>query len=278
MAVFLHALSRRDLPRDESAYPFCVPVIRNLDTLRFSAPVTIIAGDNGSGKTTLMEILASCLNAVHIDGEDGTKAEKRSLMRSCSRAFSASLLPRPRRCFYFQAEDFIRYTDRLQRMRDEAQQELAALNTSFSSRSDYARSLAAMPHLHTLHDLDTQYAHDLRRRSHGEGFLDFFAARLQPDGLYLLDEPEGALSYTSQMAMLSMMLQAVREGSQFILATHSPVLCACPGAALWQLREEEIIPTTYEGLDSVQFLHRLMHSRESVMRLFGVTKDENEEE
>lgn len=274
--VFLRSLSRRDIPFDPTSYPFCVPLIENLTELRFTAPVTVISGDNGTGKTTLMEILSACTGAVRIDGEGGMKTEKRAVMRKCTRAFAVSLLPRPRHSFCFQAEDFIRYTDRLHHMRREAEMELEALNDEYAGRSDYARSLAAMPHLRTLADMDSQYAHDICRRSHGEGFLDFFAARLQPNGLYLLDEPESALSYVNQMAMLGMILSAVKEGCQFVLATHSPVLCACPGADLWELRHGELSPTTYENLESVQLLHRLIHDRNHVLRLFGADEDKEE--
>ena len=127
-----------------------------------------------------------------------------------------------------------------------------------------------MPHAATLWELNHLYGGSMENRSHGEGFLDFCRARLQPGGLYLLDEPEGALSYVNQMAMLILMQQAVEAGCQFILATHSPVLAACPGAALTELRHGELHPCAYDQLESIAFLRRFLAARDRTLTMFGV--------
>ena len=98
----------------------------------------------------------------------------------------------------------------------------------------------------------------LETQSHGQGFLDFFQSRLMPGGLYLMDEPEAALSYVNQLALIYLMQDAVSDGCQFVLATHSPILTACPGAAIYEIDEGRLTPTDYEHLSSVQFLSHFL--------------------
>lgn len=123
-----------------------------------------------------------------------------------------------------------------------------------------------MPHAHTLADLDSLYAGDLALCSHGEGFLDFFRSRLRPNGVYLLDEPEGALSYENQYALCLMILDAVKDGCQFLLATHSPVLSAIPGAEILEITGEGFRKTEYDRLESVQFLKLFLQRKDAMFR------------
>ncbi|MGN0779240.1 MAG: hypothetical protein ACI4MJ_08855 [Aristaeellaceae bacterium] len=270
--VMLRAIRRRSRLHD-AGYPGQAEVIAALDTWTLDAPVTILCGDNGSGKTTLMELLAALTRAVRIDGGAGAKAPKQQACQRCAEDFQAVFGMKPRRSFFFQAEDFIRYLDRLRAMREDAQDALDGLDAAYEGRSNYARMLAAMPHASALAEMNSLYGGSMENRSHGEGFLDFFRARLHPGGLYLLDEPEGALSYVNQMAMLLLMQQAVATGCQFIVATHSPVLAAYPGAALLELRDGALQPCTYEQLESIAFLKRFLAARDSTLQLFGVAPD-----
>lgn len=267
--VMLRAIRRRYRLRD-SGYPGRTEAISSLEEWTLTRPVTILCGDNGTGKTTLMELLAALTRAVRIDGGAGAKSPKQQACQRCAGDFQTIFGQRPRRSFFFQAEDFIRYLDRLRAMREDAEDALDSLDRDYAGRSAYARQQAAMPHAATLWELNHLYGGSMENRSHGEGFLDFFRARLQPGGLYLLDEPEGALSYVNQMAMLILMQQAVEAGCQFILATHSPVLAACPGAALLELRHGELRPCAYDQLESIAFLRRFLAARDSTLAMFGV--------
>lgn len=236
--------------RSGEGYPFTVPAIAALRELSFSAPVTVICGDNGSGKSTLLSILAAKLNAVRI-GQGIIEREK-----AADAAQDAFTLHKRacKRNFFFSAEDFIAYIGWVSRTKEEARAELARIEAD-DTIADKAR--ARMPFLHTLGDLAGLYAEDLALQSHGEGFLDFFQSRLRPGGVYLLDEPEGALSFEKQYA-LALLIRDASAHSQFILATHSPILSALPAADILEVTPEGFLRRRYEELENVRFLQLFM--------------------
>lgn len=209
--IWLRRLSRRG---DGDGYPMTAPVVRQMASLGFTAPVTFLTGENGCGKTTLIELLAELSHAIRIDG-NAAPGEKQRMIRDASGRFRVEMARRPARCFYFHAEGFIRYTDGVYAMRAEAQRELDDLYAENRYGSDYARSLASQPYAGALYQMEHMYGHDITARSHGESFLDFFGGRIGPGGLYLLDEPEAALSPARQLELLVLLHQLERKGSQF---------------------------------------------------------------
>lgn len=231
--IYLRAVKRVAAPSGDKTYPLGIPVLEKLETLGFTAPVTFLTGDNGSGKTTLLELIASKVSASRIDGEAEARAVR---FASAEGAFRAELIRKPRRCLYFHAEGFIRYIDGYNAMKREARTELAAVKGDASIKSAYAKSLASMPHARTLYELNALYENDISARSHGEGFLDFFGARIAGKGLYLLDEPEAALTFYNQYVLMNMFAQGELGESQFIVSTHSPVLLAYPGACIYEIK------------------------------------------
>ncbi len=250
--VYLRSISK--LPGFESSgYPLSTPVMQNLERLPLNQPVTLITGDNGSGKTTLMETLSRKLNAVRIDGEEAVSLPKITSFASVDKALRVEMARHPGRCFYFHAEGFVRYVDGVHHMRQSAHEALNEIDEAYNGRSAYARNLAAMPHRRTLGEMQQLYDHDITRRSHGEGHLDFYGARFKKGGLFLLDEPEGALSFFNQYVLLTMILEA-SHNSQFIISTHSPVLLACPNAQIFSIQDGYIQESEYKNLESVQFL------------------------
>lgn len=244
--------------RQGAGYPFDVPVIANMTSWQLNAPVTILCGDNGCGKSTLLSLLAAKLNAVRI-GQGVIERE-----RAAEAAEGAFTLRKraARHNFFFSAEDFIAYIGWVSRAKEEARRELIRI------REDDAipdKAYASMPYAHTLEDLAGLYAGDLACRSHGEGFLDFFISRLHPDGLYLLDEPEGALSFEKQYALALTIWEGAKD-SQFILATHSPILTAIPGAEIIEIVDGVMKRRRYEELSHIQFLRLFLERPERMFR------------
>ena len=115
----------------------------------------------------------------------------------------------------------------------EFQQELAEVDERFREHSTLARMLARGPAAGSVAAIERKYGADLDANSHGESFLKLFRERFVPGGLYLLDEPEAALSPQSQLGFLAMMRDMVDQDSQFLIATHSPILMAVPGARIF---------------------------------------------
>ncbi len=255
------------LPRTEewADYPFQVPVIKELDTLEFTKPVTIFCGNNGCGKTTLLELLAAKLSAVRIS-EVFRDQEKEKAFQKAERAFRIWRERPAKRNFYFSAEEFIQYIKWIEREKAEARQAIEEVEEEYlrAGRSSYAMALAKQPYQDTLMALNSMYDASLARQSHGQGYLDFFSNRLMPGGLYLLDEPEGALSYENQYVLALMILRSVQNGCQFFLSTHSPVLTAIPDADILEIQEGSFVHTSYGDLDNMRFLNLFLSQREQM--------------
>ncbi len=270
--IFLREMALRP-PVNATRYPFSAQVMAAFDGLAFEKPVTVLCGENGSGKTTLMELAAAGAGAYTI-GDSGNRREKTRLFKESARKMRYTFNKRPARSFYFTAEDFVRYLDERHAMRKDAEDALSEIEDAYQGRSAYAKGQAALTHQSTLDQMDGQYNRDLLESSHGEGFLSFFGARLAPNGLYLLDEPEGALSFSNQLGLLALIDRAIGMDCQVIMATHSPVLCAFPGAQLLSVEDGQITDTPYEQLESIRFLKYFLANRNGVMRRAGITLPE----
>ncbi len=209
---------------ERGGFPFSLPALRELGALDLGAPVTLFVGENGSGKSTLLEALAIAAALPTAGSQearaDATLADQRRLAARLELVWTRRL---HRGCF-LRAEDFFGWVARLRRTRGEVHDELARIDRDPQlagiAPDDLARLRGAVSSV-----LSTTYAPDGRdydHRSHGESFLTFFQARLGGRGLYLLDEPEAALSPQSQLALLVLIREAVAAGSQFVIVTHSP--------------------------------------------------------
>ncbi len=149
----------------------------------------------------------------------------------------------------------------------ELKQELARVETDFAGRSLTAQQHARMPFARELADLVRRYGGDLDAQSHGEGFLAFFQSRFAPRGLYLLDEPETPLSPLRQLGLLALLKEMVEEReAQFIIATHSPILMAYPGATILNFDQAPAAPIAYDDLEHVQFTRAFLNRPDSYLR------------
>jgi len=263
--IYLRGVTR--VRKEAAGYPADLPVCTKLEQMEFTSPVTVLSGDNGSGKTTLMELFSCGVGAVRVDGTPGVKGAKIRAFREAAGDFRFLLAPkRPRTALFFQAEDFIRYIDRWSAQKQETQEDLSQVLEEYKDRSVFARQQATSAYQRTLGEISSQYGEDLTARSHGESFLTFFRSRLIPGGLYLLDEPEGALSFEAQLGLLILIREAVELQGQLILATHSPVLSAYPGAQILSLEDGGVRECAYEELSSVTFLTYFLQDRKAFLR------------
>lgn len=260
----LRVAFERPLPDD--AFPFTVPAIAALEALDFRAPVTLLVGENGTGKSTFLEALAiaaelPAVGSAHL-GADPTLGPQRRLASRMRLSWRA----RMRRGFFLRAEDFFGFQKRLAEQRAEHEAELGRIDREFASASDRARALAKGPHRSSLADMARRYGENADAASHGEAFLRLFAARLAPLGLYLLDEPEAALSPQSQLGFLAMVRGALAQGSQFVIATHSPILMATPGATILSFDEIPVRAVRFEDLASVSLVRDFLQAPERYLR------------
>ena len=221
-------LLREGVP-DFAAFPFRLPAVRGLRSIDLDPRVTIFAGENGTGKSTLLEAIAA---AAGMNPEGGGRNLRFTNRASESRLWEHLRLVRgarrPRTDFFLRAESFFNVA------------------TAIEELPDRVASLAPYGGV-SLHE-----------QSHGESFIALALNRFGPDGLYLLDEPEAALSLQSCFALLRRMHDLVSEGSQFILATHSPVLMAYPGARILWFDEDGIAPVAYDDVEHVRLMQVFM--------------------
>ena len=264
--LLLRSVSMRPGATLPDAFPFDVPVIRALDTLEFTQPVTILVGDNGSGKSTLLEGIAAAAR-LPAAGADRLEADPTlAAARQLGDALKLVWSKRNGRGFFLRAEDFFGFARRMARLRQDFEQDLADLDGEYAERSDYARGLASMPYNREIYDMQRAYGDSLDVYSHGESFLVFFQARFKPDSLILLDEPEAPLSPLRQLALLALLKDMVAQGAQFILATHSPILMAYPDAALLNFDDSAIRPAAYADLEHVRLMRDFLNDPDQYLR------------
>jgi len=250
-------------------FPFNVPALRTMGRLEFSAPVTFLVGENGSGKSTLLEGLALAIGSISAGSEALDRDHTVDQVRQLAKYLRLSWHKRTRKGFFLRAEDFFGYARRLAQMEAGLRRDLAEVDEDYQGRSEYAKSLAKMPYQGQLHDLQTRYGDGLDSKSHGESFLLMFQQRFVPGGVYLLDEPEAPLSPLRQLSLMAMMKEMVRQEAQFIVATHSPMIMAFPGAAIWNFDSGQIAPAKYEELEHVQLTRDFLNHPGVFLRRLG---------
>lgn len=261
--IFLRSLllSERAHSRDE--FPFHLPLLRSLGSLEFNTPVTFFVGENGSGKSTLLEGIAAAARTATIGGaeiqQDKTLDHSRALAKEMRLAWGT----RPKGGFFLRAEDFFGFAKRLRGMKEELDQLEGEFDRNLSG---YGRMLATGSVRGQKESMERMYGKELDARSHGESFLKLFQSRFVPRSLYLLDEPEAPLSPQRQLALLVMIQDMVEQECQFLIATHSPILMALPGATLLSFDQTPIQPVGYEDLDHVTLTREFLNSPERFLR------------
>lgn len=243
-------------------YPYNIPSFQSLEQLNLNQPITIFVGDNGSGKSTLLKAIAYYNNSINVSKHDMSSAYFND-SKECSKHMKISYSVKTRSGFFFSGEDFITYINNLKAMKEQLRQDIAEIKEEFKGKNDYALTLALGPLRGQLAELNQTYDGDLQKRSHGEGFLSFFKARMHKQGLYLLDEPETPLSAINQYQLVVLLTDLVRTGSQVIIATHSPILMALKDAVIYQFDDSGVHPIQYEDIESVQFTKHFLQDKDN---------------
>jgi predicted ATPase len=261
----LRSIQLRKAPTNDR-FPFSVPIIRELRPLDVDTPVTFLVGENGSGKSTLLEGIAAAAKLPTVGSvevrQDATLEAQRYLGTQLKLTWNFRAL----RGFYLRAEDFFGFTKTLAQMRADLLQRAAELEIEYKDRPAYAKGLAMMPVGTSLAEMERRYGRDLDANSHGQSFLKLFQSRFVPGGLYLLDEPEAPLSPQSQLALIAMIRDMVAQDSQFIVATHSPILLGFPGARIYSCDSVPIQQVPFEELDHVTITRDFLNNPERFLR------------
>jgi predicted ATPase len=228
--MFLDAIQRKAEP-DPQMFPWTLPVFRWLERLQFKAPVTFLVGENGSGKSTVMEMLAE---ACGLNPQGGSAQAKLFRTRDSEPGLGAHLIVergpvRPRWSYFLRAD---------------------TMHTLYTYLED---NPGRRPE--RLHEL-----------SHGEGFLEILRTRVNQPGFYLMDEPDAPLSFTACLGLVALLHDLAQAGSQAIVATHSPIVAAVPGASILELGDWGIRPARWEELHLVGAWRQFLTDPDSYFR------------
>jgi predicted ATPase len=226
---------------DRDAYPFTLPALLGLAELELDPAVTFLAGENGSGKSTLVEAIAV---AAGFNAEGGTGNMHFASRPSHSELHRHVRLVRGARTwrtgYFLRAESFFNVATHIEEL-DDAPSFGPPVIASYGGVS-------------------------LHEQSHGESFLSLILNRFGPDGFYVLDEPEAALSLRGNLALMSRMHDLVAAGSQFVVSTHSPILLGYPGARIYVLSDDGIEERAYEDTDHYTLTRSFLENRERFLR------------
>lgn len=217
---------------EPNSYIRAIESLRDVEKIEFQSPVSIFVGENGTGKSTLLEAIAV---SHGFNPEGGTKNYVFSTYDSHSELCDAIRIAKGYRKekwgYFLRAESFYNVATQEEKYADIAHPSM-------------------------------QY----HKKSHGESFLDLAQDNIKPNGLYLLDEPEAALSPQRQLTLLTQIYKCANDGAQFIIATHSPILLGIPNAQIFCFDNGKIHTCTYEETDSYKIIEMFINNRQSLLQ------------
>lgn len=225
------ALKEEKIDRYDN-YPFSLAAVKNLERTLLHPHVTYIVGENGSGKSTLLEALAV---SQGFNAEGGTTNFNFSTRSSHSDLHEylriAKSSKKPQTGFFLRAESFYNVATEIENL---------GVNNSYGAKP-------------------------LHEQSHGEAFLALMKNRFGDNGLYILDEPEAALSPNRQMSILTLIHDLVKQGSQFIISTHSPILLAYPSSIIYEISDNGLEETSYEQTETFKVSQRFLNNYDGML-------------
>lgn len=197
----------------KKGYPFNLNVVKNLKKIKFHPKVTFLVGDNGAGKSSLLEAIAI---GFGFNPEGGTWNFNFATNETHSKLYESLIISKsihkPRDGFFLRAESFYNVATEIDNI---------GVSTYYGGKS-------------------------LHKQSHGESFISLIENKFRGNGLYILDEPEAALSPQNQIKLISLIYKISEKNSQFIIATHSPILLAYPQSYIYEINDESIDKLKYE--------------------------------
>lgn len=220
---------------DKHVYPFNIPSLQNLQELEFPTNVTFFVGENGSGKSTLLEAIADCCDFNTAGGGRQNLYEVHKAESALGEYIRLSWWPKVSNGFFLRSETFYQFASHIDMLEEIDKKKKYA---AFGGKS-------------------------LHHQSHGESFLSLFLHRFKGKAIYLLDEPEAALSPTRQLSLLKIIKDLEHE-AQFIIATHSPILLGYPKATIYSFDGEEIKSIHYEETIHYIVTKRFLNAPETI--------------
>jgi len=242
-------------------------MIQNLEELRFEKNISFFVGENGSGKSTILEAIAAYTEVPLAGSFRLNEDESLAAANRLADYLSLRYAEKTHHGFFVRAEDFIGFSRNIKKQIRELDEEIAEVKATFTG-GDINLTLGTLKG--ERDSFIKRYSKDLEAMSHGEGFMKFFTSRITGKGLYLIDEPEAALSPTRQLSLIALILEKVKKtGAHFIIATHSPIIMAVPDSELFYFQDGTISKMDYRKTEHYQLTKAILDNPEVVMKELG---------
>ena len=246
-----------------SPFPFNIAAVIFARGIELNKQVTILVGDNGCGKSTLLETIALSLDLPLIGGHIADHA-----------GFEAASILKPfleiewgrqtKMGFFFRAEDFSDFINSVDNERRKIDHSLSDLKGKIDE--SIIRQMSDSQN-YRLSSMRKEYGENMQAFSHGEAYLKIFEARIGKKGIFLLDEPESALSPLKQLSLIYLIMESVKSGNtQFMLATHSPIMMGIPGATIYEIKEDGIQKVDFEETDHYTITKTFLNNPDYYLR------------
>jgi len=249
----------------QNPFPFNIPAVRFAKQISLDPRVTIFVGDNGSGKSSLLESIAFFLNIPLIGGYI-TSGDSFEAARLIKPYLKLEWKREIKKGFFFRAEDFSDFINGVEKEKNKIAGELEELRGQVDDSVIETLSMSESMN-YTLREMRKNYGENMQAFSHGEAYLKIIQTRIRDKGVYLLDEPEAALSPLKQLSLIAFILDVLKSGnSQFIIATHSPILMGIPDAKLYEIQEEGMQQVKYKETDHYRITKTFLDNPEHYLR------------
>ena len=246
----------------QQPFPFNIPAVRFAKNILLDK-VNIFIGDNGCGKSTLLETIAYAMDLPLIGGyiKDVKDFEAARLLKPYLRL---DWRRNTQAGFFFRAEDFSAFLDSVEKERAKLKMQLHDLHGHVN---DAIIEQMIESQNSVLIEMRKKYGKDMLGFSHGEAYLEILQTRIKSKGVYLLDEPEAALSPLKQLALIVFILETLKHNNaQFIIATHSPILMGLPRAVLYEIREDEMEQVEFKDTEHYRITKTFLENPEAYLR------------
>jgi predicted ATPase len=247
----------------KNPFPFNIAAIKFAKQIQLDNKVTVFIGDNGCGKSTLLESLALCLRLPLIGGHINEHP-----------GFEAAAILKPfieiewkrqtSKGFFFRAEDFSDFINSVENERRKIAGDLSdlkrAVDDSIINRMSESMNFS-------LYQMRKNYGENMQAFSHGEAYLKILQTRIGDKGIFLLDEPEAALSPLKQLSLMFFIMEVLKNGNtQFIISTHSPILTGIPDALIYEIQEDSMKSVEYKETDHYRITKTFLNNPDQYLR------------
>lgn len=263
--MILAKIRLRNYPEDQSeTYPWNLPLIRQLEEIEFTKNISFFVGENGSGKSTILEAIAAYTRVPLAGSYRLEEDESLAAANALANYLSIRYEDKVQHGFFVRAEDFIGFSRNIKNQIRDLDREIEEVKNGFIGGD---LDLALGPLIKEKNNFINRYSADMEAMSHGEGFLKFFTSRITAKGLYLIDEPEAALSPSRQLSLLSLIIDKVKTtGSHFVIATHSPIIMSVPDSEIFYFEDGTINKVSHSETTHYQLTKAILDNPDQVMK------------